>query len=190
MRKILFINPSYKDTVFGKMRTLVLPPLGLATLASHTPDTYDCSIVDENVDEVVFDADADLVAITATTVQAPRAYAIIKEFKKRGIPTIIGGIHASVMTEEASNYADSVFVGEADDCWAGVLNDFEKGALKQIYRANSYPSLANLPKIRSTTFFEKVFHPIGTNIEGMPVRLFFLFRDPIQRQKTPIQTGS
>ena len=104
MKKILFVNPSIRNTVFGKMRMLALPPMGLGILASRTPEKFEVSIADENVDAIDFDTDADLVAVTATTVQAPRAYRIIQEFKKRGIPTVMGGIHASVRTEEAANF--------------------------------------------------------------------------------------
>ena len=97
MKKILFINPTINTTVFGKMKMLALPPMGLGVLASRTPAKYDVSIIDENVESIDFNTDADLVAVTATTTQAPRAYEILSEFKRRGIPTIIGGIHASVM---------------------------------------------------------------------------------------------
>ena len=125
MKKILFINPNINNTVFGKMKMLALPPMGLGVLASRTPDTYEVSIVDEMVDTLDFDVKANLVAVTATTGQAPRAYRIMEEFRKRGIPTVMGGIHASVMTEEASRYADVVAVGEADELWPQILNDYE-----------------------------------------------------------------
>ena len=115
MPKILFIHPSTRDTMFGQMKYLDLPPMGLGILATLTPDRYEVSIVDENVDKIDFGADADLVAVTASTVQAPRAYQILNEFKRRGIPTVIGGIHASVVPGEASNYANTVVVGEAED---------------------------------------------------------------------------
>ena len=62
MKKILFINPSIRNTVFGKMKMLALPPMGLGILASRTPEKYDVSIIDENVDQIDFDTDPDLVA--------------------------------------------------------------------------------------------------------------------------------
>ena len=81
MKKILFINPNINNTVFGKMKMLALPPMGLGVLASRTPDTYEVSIVDEMVDTLNFDVKANLVAVTATTGQAPRAYRIMEEFR-------------------------------------------------------------------------------------------------------------
>jgi hypothetical protein len=71
VKKLLLVNPSYRQTVFGKMKTLVLPPMGLATLASRTPTHYEVQIVDENVEQLDFNTPADVVGITATTVQAP-----------------------------------------------------------------------------------------------------------------------
>ena len=60
MTKILFVHPSTRDTMFGQMKYLDLPPMGLGILATLTPDRYEVSIVDENIDKIDFDADADL----------------------------------------------------------------------------------------------------------------------------------
>jgi len=173
MKKILFINPNINNTVFGKMKMLALPPMGLGVLASRTPDTYEVSIVDEMVDTLDFDVKANLVAVTATTGQAPRAYRIMEEFRKRGIPTVMGGIHASVMTEEASRYADVVAVGEADELWPQILNDYETGTLKKIYRATVFPGLKGIPKIDRSLFSKKyMIHSVQTS-RGCPCNCSF-----------------
>lgn len=155
MRKLFFVNPSTRQTIFGRMKFLALPPIGLGLLASRTPPGYDIAIVDENVDEIDFDASVDLVAVTATTVQAPRAYQIIEQYKARGVTTIIGGIHASVRPDEASRYADSVVIGEADDMWLKVLKDYESGNLQKVYKVESFPSLENAPPIDRGLFSKK-----------------------------------
>lgn len=173
MRKILFINPSYKHTVFGQMRTLAMPPMGLGLLASRTPHEYAVSIVDENVEAIDFTVDADLVAVTSTTVQAPRAYEIISAFKHRGIPTILGGIHGSVCTDEALRYAHSVVVGEADDLWAGILKDFEAGALERVYRATSFPKLDGMPRMRRELFSDKYYIETIQTSRGCPCNCNF-----------------
>jgi radical SAM superfamily enzyme YgiQ (UPF0313 family) len=150
------------------MKTLALPPMGLGVLASRTPDTYDMSIVDENLQDLDFDADADLVAVTATTVQAPRAYEILKRFKARGITTIIGGIHPSVMTEEAALHADCVVKGEADELWPLILKDFEKNALKPFYAMEAFPQLDNMPVVDRSLFSKDyVIHSVQTS-RGCP----------------------
>ena len=173
MKKILFINPTINTTVFGKMKMLALPPMGLGVLASRTPAKYDVSIIDENVESIDFNTDADLVAVTATTTQAPRAYEILSEFKRRGIPTIIGGIHASVMTEEAMNYSDMVAVGEADDLWPRILNDFEAGQMQRVYRADGFPSIRNIPEIDRSLFSSKYMIQSVQTSRGCPCNCSF-----------------
>jgi radical SAM superfamily enzyme YgiQ (UPF0313 family) len=173
MKKIIFVNPSISNTVFGKMKMLALPPMGLGILASRTPAEYDISIIDENVDTIDFDTDANLVAVTATTVQAPRAYQIIQEFKKRGIPTVMGGIHASVRTHEAADFADSVAVGEGDELWPLILKDFVTGKLKKIYRAESFPSLKNIPKVNRNLFSKKYMIQSVQTSRGCPCNCSF-----------------
>ncbi|HOO71505.1 MAG TPA: radical SAM protein [Spirochaetota bacterium] len=173
MKKILFVNPTINSTVFGKMKMLALPPMGLGLLAAGTPDHYEVSIVDENVDTINFDTPADLVAVTATTTQAPRAYRIMDEFRRRGVPVVIGGIHASVMTEEAIPHADAVAVGEADDIWPVMLRDFEAGKLQGVYRAESFPSLKNIPRINRKLFSKKyMIHSVQTS-RGCPCNCSF-----------------
>lgn len=173
MKKILFINPSIHNTVFGKMKMLALPPMGLGVLASRTPEKYGITIIDENVETIDFNIDADLVAVTATTGQAPRAYQIIREFKKRGVPSIMGGIHASVMPDEAARFADSVVIGEADELWPLILEDFGKGKLKPLYRTDAFPSLAKIPKINRKLFSKKyMIHSVQTS-RGCPCNCSF-----------------
>jgi radical SAM superfamily enzyme YgiQ (UPF0313 family) len=168
MKKILFVHPSTRATMFGQMKFLDLPPMGLGILATLTPEKYQVSIVDENVDKLDFATEADLVAVTASTVQAPRAYQILQEFSRRGIPTVMGGIHASVMTEEASGYADTVVVGEAEEIWLEVLNDFEKGELKKRYVIDKNPSMEKVPPTNRNLFSKKyVIHSVQTS-RGCP----------------------
>lgn len=145
MKKILMINPSNKNDVLEGVKILSLPPLCLAILASQTPVEYDVSIIDEHLQDINFDADADLVAITCMTPQATKAYEISARFRKKGIPVVLGGIHASMMPQEASNFADAVAAGEAENIWPTILKDFEKGKMQKIYKA-SRPSMESLPE--------------------------------------------
>jgi radical SAM superfamily enzyme YgiQ (UPF0313 family) len=173
MKKILLINPSINDTVFGKMKMLALPPMGLGVLASRTPEKYAVSVLDENVDTLDLNADTDIVAVTATTGQAPRAYRIMEEFSKRGITTIMGGIHASVLPEEAARYADSVVTGEADEVWPRILVDYENNNLRKQYNADTRPGLENIPKIDRGIFSKKyMIHSVQTS-RGCPCNCSF-----------------
>jgi radical SAM superfamily enzyme YgiQ (UPF0313 family) len=109
-------------------------PLAVPTVAALTPSGIDVHIVDENIEEIPFEYDADLIGITVMTLQAPRAYEIAEEFRRRGKKVILGGVHVSMLPEEGLKYADSVFVGEAEGRWADVIKDFKAGSLKKIYR--------------------------------------------------------
>ena len=112
------------------------PPLTLLQIAAVTPKEYLVKIVDESFEEVNFDTDADLVGITFRTLNAPRGYWIADEFRRRGVPVVIGGWHASALPQEAKEHADSVYIGEAETGWRNLLKDFEKGSLKPFYKSN------------------------------------------------------
>jgi radical SAM superfamily enzyme YgiQ (UPF0313 family) len=91
--------------------------------------------VEEEVQPIDFDADCDLVGITCMTANAPRAYKVADEFRRRGRLVVLGGIHPTVMPEEAAQHADAVVVGEAEPIWAGLLADAEVGRLQRLYRS-------------------------------------------------------
>ena len=136
MRKILLINPSNKADVLSFVPAFRMPPLNLLYL-KHLTDSnrYDVCICDETVDDLQYHLNKsyDLVAITCLTSNAPRAYEIAEFFRKGGTPTIMGGIHVSMFPDEATNYADSIVIGEAEKIWSIVLNDFESAKLKKRY---------------------------------------------------------
>ncbi len=144
--KIRLIQPAHLDEDGKpiKFTKLFLPTLALPTIAALTPKGIDVGITDEYVGDIDFDEDADLVGVTAHTSQAPRAYQIAAEFRKRGRRTIIGGIHATACPEEALQHFDSVLVGEAEDIWEQVLNDVKFGNVKRIYKAPERPDLSRL----------------------------------------------
>jgi radical SAM superfamily enzyme YgiQ (UPF0313 family) len=112
--RILFISPAYRTKLLENVKVLALPPLNLGILAGHTPKGCEVVIVDEAIQDIDFDESVDLVAISCMTPLAPRAYEISTRFRKRGIPVVIGGIHPSMMPEEAAQYADTVVAGEAE----------------------------------------------------------------------------
>jgi radical SAM superfamily enzyme YgiQ (UPF0313 family) len=121
------------------------PPLSLAQIAALTPPDFEVSISDENISAVDLTKDVDLVGITTLTQTANRAYAIADSYRARGVKVVIGGIHASVLPEEAAQHADAVVIGEAEGIWATVIEDFKSNNLKQIYRQDKRPDLVNLP---------------------------------------------
>ena len=152
-RKLLLINPVNPRriglTVNPSSR---FPPLGLGIVAALTPSDWSVKIVDENFEPFVFE-EADFVGLTAFTAAVPRAYEIASEYRKKGIPTVLGGIHASMLPDEAIRYVDAVVVGEAEPVWPEVISDFMRGDLQQVYRA-PFIELDNAPEPR-----HDLFHP-------------------------------
>ncbi len=132
-KKLLLINPrNYLKEGLLKYEFSNFPPLGLGIIARLTPDDWEIEILDENFDEFEY-KEADLVGLTAFTSNAYRAYQIAQVYKEHGIPTVMGGIHATMMFQEALNYFDTVVKGEAESIWPTVIADFEKGQMKRIY---------------------------------------------------------
>lgn len=131
-KKVLLINP--KNPMGGGS---IITPLGLATNASYIPDRYEVMIVDENIKQTNYGG-ADLVAVTANTITARRAYQLCEEFREKGVPIILGGIHPSVMPGEAGRYADAVVVGNGENVWEELFEDFERGRLKKVYRPGTF----------------------------------------------------
>jgi len=145
--KLLLIQPS--QIIDGgkvyKAKKIMFPRLSLPVLASLTPPEIQVEIIDEYFEDIPFDESVDLVGIGFMTPQAPRAYQIGDEFKKRGKKVVMGGIHASALPEEALEHADAVVVGEAEGIWPQVLEDFKNGKMQGIYKSFNFPMLAGLP---------------------------------------------
>lgn len=114
----------------------IVPPLNLAILAGLTPSDVEVQIVDECVDPVDFHTDADLIGVTAMTNMAPTAYYIADQFRARGKTVVLGGVHVTVAPQEAVSHCDAVVVGEAEYLWPRVIEDYRKGNLQKLYRAD------------------------------------------------------
>jgi radical SAM superfamily enzyme YgiQ (UPF0313 family) len=145
LRKVLLIFPREKGIKFSNDTRYPFPVLGLTLLASLFPKNYEVRIINEVIEEVDFDIDVDLVGITGLTCVIKRAYAIADQFRKKGVKVILGGIHPSLLPEEAKEHADSVVVGEAEGILGKVLEDFEAGELKPFYKNQDWSNLTGMP---------------------------------------------
>lgn len=120
-----------------------LPSLGLLYLAAVTPEHHDLVYHDvENEDAVPYSVfECDLVAINTFTAQAPEAYAVADRLRRAGVPVAIGGLHASVLPDEALAHADFVVVGEGENTWPEVIRAVEAGDRGRIFRARDFPAV-------------------------------------------------
>lgn len=133
MPKLVLINPVGRRSGLLMSRISKFAPLGLAYVAAVTPAHWSVELIDENFDTATF-SKADLVGITAFTSNINRAYEIARIYREKRIPVVLGGIHASMVSDEALQRVDAVVVGEAEQIWPKVIADFEKGRLEKLYR--------------------------------------------------------
>ncbi len=154
MKKLLFINPvSRFRKGFLRTETTKYVPLAYGILAALTPDNWEIEIMDENYDDFRF-KEADLVGITAYTNSAYRAYEIAAEYRKKKIPVVMGGIHASMLPAEAERYVDTVVIGEGESVWPQLIADFERNRMKKLYTGQRLP-LEQIPIARHDLFHPK-----------------------------------
>lgn len=113
-----------------------MEPLMLGVLAGLTPPDVEVVLYDDRMETIPYDDPTDLVAITVETFTARRAYEISDEFRQRGIPVILGGMHVALVPEESSEHADSIFIGDAESGWSRVVADARVGRLQPRYYAS------------------------------------------------------
>ncbi|MCL6450204.1 MAG: B12-binding domain-containing radical SAM protein [Acetobacteraceae bacterium] len=117
-------------------------PLAVAAL---TPPSMEVEFIDEARQSIDWDREYGLVGIYAVTHQAPRAYDLARRFARKGARVVLGGVHPTLLPQEAAGYADAVVVGEAEDVWEQVVEDYLCDRLGGVYRAPAPPSLARSP---------------------------------------------
>ena len=137
--------------------------LSLTTVAALTPAEHEVEILDENVQPLDLQLQADVVGITFMTGLAPRAYELAEHFRQRGIVTVAGGFHATLATQEAAEHFDSVVVGQAEGVWTQVLKDIQSGRYQKIYRGDCNLDLAAIPVPRRDLLRKTGSHYVTTN---------------------------
>ena len=112
-----------------------MEPLPLGILAALTPADVEVVLYDDRMEQIPYDEPTDLAAITVETFTARRAYEISAEYRRRGIPVVMGGMHAKLIPEEVAEHCDCVIVGDAESVWAQMIADFRAGHLHPRYDA-------------------------------------------------------
>ena len=152
----------------------MIPQLALYILQGLTPVGHDVRIIEEETEDIDLDQECDLIGISCMTANAPRAYELCGEFKKRGKTVVLGGVHPTILPDEALQYADCVVVGEAEGVWETMITDFQNGGLKRKYH-NPTPDLEKyVPKDFSKIIKRRLFKlvPIMTT-RGCPYNCDF-----------------
>ncbi len=144
----------------GYLRSWQMEPLPAAAIAGLTPPDVELRFYDDRMERIPYDEPTDAVALSVETYTARRAYQIASEYRRRGVPVLFGGFHATLAPEEAGRYAEAVLLGEAEDVWTEVIDDLRHGTLKRRYQAPGRPELAGIRSDRRI-FAGKRYLPIG-----------------------------
>jgi radical SAM superfamily enzyme YgiQ (UPF0313 family) len=142
------------------IRTWQMEPLPPALIAGLTPKDVEVRFYDDRMETVPFDEPTDLVALSVETYTAKRAYQIASEYRRRGVPVVMGGFHASLCPDEVARYAETVVVGEAETLWREVLDDYRHGTPRKLYRQEGRPALKGIRPDRRI-FQGKRYLPVG-----------------------------
>ena len=135
--KLILIAPARSKEPYA-LRKEPCPPLGLLYLAAYTPKEVQVRLINERVERIDFADVPDLVGIATMTATAAHAYEIADRYRELGARVVLGGIHASLVPEEALQHADSVVVGEAEAIWPRVVADADAGCLEPLYRSEGF----------------------------------------------------
>lgn len=167
--KIKLIAPHERtEEAINSAETFKIQKVNLPLLAALTPLEHTVRIVDEAFAPDDEGEEADLVGITVMTDLALRAYQIGEAYRRRGVKVVMGGIHATVLPDEALGHADAVVVGEAEEAWPRLLSDAASGKMKKLYCANQATDLDRIPLPRRDLYpkpLEKGYSPLAVGIE-------------------------
>jgi len=153
--KVLLINPkvpesfwSFKwavDKILSSNKRVLNPPLGLATLAALCPKDWGVEIIDENIESIPLEPQADIIGVCGMGVQFKRQKELLTFYKKKGFFVVAGGSYASLCPEAYGPFADTVVAGEAEYIWRDFCRDFEQGNPQKLYHETGTVDLKDSP---------------------------------------------
>ncbi len=144
--RVHLVHPSLeKNGAYTGCEGPRIAPVGLPTIASLLPDDFEVKITDERVEDLDLDVQSDLVGITSSSRVISRAYRIADQFRERGIPVIMGGLHASAVPEEVSRHCDAVVIGEAEGALPRLVQRLPAGSSPEVLQSVSTSEAGQTP---------------------------------------------
>lgn len=137
-----------KSAFWRPIKYSLFPPLGLATLASYLDFSDEIDLQDQHVEKLNLSDNPDLVLIQVYITNAKRAYQIADQYRKRGIFVALGGLHVTAVPKEAEIFADTIFIGPAEQTFPIFLKDFKAKSTKKRYISTSGRTIQDQPQIR------------------------------------------
>ncbi len=154
-KRIVMVHPKFPPSFwsFGFVKHIggfkaAMPPLGLATLAALTPDRYDIAIVDENVEPIDFDVEANLIVLSAMGIQEQRLFEVADRFRAGGYTVCMGGPICNVVPERCRPHCDVLFEGEGEYTWKAFLEAWDQGEHQDRYVQTEKIAMADSPPPR------------------------------------------
>ena len=141
--RILLVSPRslVSEATSGWLR---IPQLSLPILKALTPPEHEVMAAEEEFAPLPDGDRWDVVGLTAMTSNVHRAYQLASRFRQQGAKVILGGIHPSILPEEAAEHADAVVIGEAEGVWPRILDDAGHNRLERFYH-NPQPDISRSP---------------------------------------------
>ncbi len=186
IRRVLIVAPAQRDFWFPMMTVT------LGAVAAAVPGDVEVRVLDgrvEPIDDDLSEArEGDLVALSFECFRAPRAYALARRVRARGIPVIAGGAHPSSATRDVLPHVDAVVRGEVEGLFEPILADLRRGELGRVYSHRDPVDLARLRAPRLDLLRRRRYAP-ATPIEatrGCPHRCAFCTSRYVQGSYRPI----
>jgi len=134
---IKLIQPKMKKRPMDTdIKTHMAPPLGLLTVANILRGEHRVVLENENIEKITYDK-PDIVGISVTVDVLPRAVEIARKFREQGCIAVAGGIHITTAADTVPEGCfDVLCIGAAEGTWPDIVRDYEKGALRYIYRCS------------------------------------------------------
>ncbi|MCI5218422.1 MAG: radical SAM protein [Candidatus Electrothrix sp. LOE2] len=180
--KVKFILPSLteaKSPFWRPIKYSLFPPLGLATLAAYLDPNDEVVLQDQHIEEVILDDAPDLAVIQVYITNAGRAYSMARHYRAKGVFVALGGLHVSSLPDEAEQFADSLFIGPAEQTFPAFLKDFREKRVAKRYVSGQGRTIQDQPSIRRDLIRrEKYLVPNSLVISrGCPHHCDFCYKD-------------
>jgi bacteriochlorophyll C12 methyltransferase len=144
-KKWLLIQPRSNTSLLvdsGK----VSMPLNLLMVGTLAQKYFDVDFVDERIGDKVPDdlSDYDVIALTVRTLNAKNAYSLADEALAQGKRVILGGVHPTMMEDEAREHCTSIVASEVESVWEELVDDIYQDKMKPVYRANGFKEMTDM----------------------------------------------